>query len=71
MKSYIIPETDYVRLNLSDQLLDYNMKAGSLRTKKSDSWAKSNISLQTEDWGDENDNASNSQTQNTKSVWGD
>lgn len=69
--SYIKPQAACIRLNLSEQLLDFDMMGDSKGTKKKDAWAKSHTSFETEDWDDVDANNNGYQSTIKKSVWDD
>lgn len=71
MNIYIKPKADLIRLNLSEQLLDFEIAGYSKGTKKSDAWAKNHSSFDNEDWDDGNDNCNGSQAHVGKNVWDD
>lgn len=69
--SYIKPQAACIRLNLSEQLLDFDMMRDSKGTKKINAWAKSHTSFETEDWDDVDANNNGYQSTIKKSVWND
>lgn len=69
MKAYIIPKADRIRLNISEEILDYEMIGYSKGSKKKEAWAKGHTSFETEDWDDKEDNYNNTQTSTKRSVW--